>query len=523
MTWRVARGGTRVSGPAREAPADDALAAAAVSRTPSAERATRDAERHPRLDLGWLLLLLAGLGFVVLVGAQLWRPLMYDDVNFYLAGKQVAETGRPFGNQGWMGDRDDFSQREQWGLWHPPLYVYLLGLFARVGGATAAVMRLPGLLGGLAAGGLTGLLTYDLTRGPPAERRLAAGVAAVLVLLCPLSIQSALILDIDFSLLLPLTLLFLVLYVRLEATRRSLLLAPLLALLLWAKMTNPLPLLAAIVTWQVLHGRFLRAARDLVGLGLGGALLFGLTYMPAGRLLGFPLDMPFGVNLSQWQGSADVARRAYTSPGAFVEALQPTVLWLGPGLVGLGLLGIGVRSACLVREWRLRRVDLLIGLLVLLVVGYVNKYAGWLPKYEVSMAPLLAVLGAPLVARALTAVGAPRDARARPDVGTPHGAATAPAARQSVLPALAGSPGETPPAGPRSAPPARAGTPVEQASEPGMMRIHRPPTAVVLGLLAGLSVAAFVVDAGLVADSWALKRMWSIDPTAGAWFLALVA
>src|SRR5207302_380041 len=128
---------------------------------------------------------------------------------------------------------------------------------------------------------------------------------------------------------------------------------------------------------------------------------------------GFPLDMPFSVNLVQWQDSAEVARSAYTSPGAFVEGLQPSVLWLGPGLTTFGLAGVAVRVAQLARCWRFARADLLIGLLVVFVLGYVNKYAGWFPKYEVAMAPLLACLAAPLLAyawrtrpRLVAAVGA---------------------------------------------------------------------------------------------------------------------
>jgi hypothetical protein len=144
----------------------------------------------------------------------------------------------------------------------------------------------------------------------------------------------------------------------------------------------------------------LRAARDLLAIGAGGAAVFGLTYLAAARAIGFPADMPFGVNISQWQGSAEAARGAYASPSAFVAGLQASVLWLGPGLLGLGLLGIGVRAAALVREWRIRAIDLLIGLLILLVLGYVDKYAGWFPKYEVALVPILAVLGAPILARA---------------------------------------------------------------------------------------------------------------------------
>ena len=87
-------------------------------------------------------------------------------------------------------------------------------------------------------------------------------------------------------------------------------------------------------------------------------------------------------------------------PGAFVDGLQPTVLWLGPGLVALGLAGIGVRVAQLAQCWQIRKADLLIGVVAVFVLGYVNKSAGWFPKYQVALAPLLACLAAPLIARA---------------------------------------------------------------------------------------------------------------------------
>ena len=350
---------------------------------------------------GRALLAVAAIAYVLFVARQLDRPLMYDDANFALAARAVAETGLPFGNQGWMSERGDFSQREQWALWHPPLYVYLDGALARLAGWTPPVLRLPGVLGGLAAALLTYLLAKHLTRGPPAMRDVAGSVAASLVLVCPLAIQSALVIDIDFPLLLPLTLLFLLLYLRLESTKAAwLILVPLFALLLWAKMTNPIPLVLVVVIWQALRGNFKRAGLHFAGIGVAGAALFGVSWLLIGRWLGFPLDMPFGVNLVQWQDSADVARHAYTSPGAFLEGLQPSVLWLGPGLVALGLAGLGVRGAQLARCWRFLRADVLIGLLAVLVLGYVSKGAGWFPKYQVAMAPLLACLAAPLVAQA---------------------------------------------------------------------------------------------------------------------------
>jgi 4-amino-4-deoxy-L-arabinose transferase-like glycosyltransferase len=350
---------------------------------------------------GLLLAVSATLLYLVLVGWQLDRPLMYDDANFALAAKAVAETGLPFGNQGWMSERGDFSQREQWALWHPPLYVYLEGLFARIGGWSPPVLRLVGVLGGLASAALTFALAGDLTRGPPGQRQLAGGVAVALFVLSPLVVQSTLILDIDFAVLLPLTLLFVLLYLRVESSPRAWLwLGPLFALLLWAKMTNPLALIGVLCVWQLVRGQYLRALSHALGIGLGGVALFGISWLVVGGWLGFPLDMPFGVNLAQWRDSAEIARHAYSSPGAFVEGLQPSVLWLGPGLVTLGLTGSAVRGAQLARGWRVHGADLLIGVVAVFVLGYVNKNAGWFPKYQVALAPLLACLAAPLLAQA---------------------------------------------------------------------------------------------------------------------------
>ncbi len=197
------------------------------------------------------------------------------------------------------------------------------------------------------------------------------------------------------------SLLFLLAYVRLQATPRWAWLMPIVALLLWTKMTNPIALVVAAVAWQVAGGRLARAAQHGLVLGIGGVLLFGASWLGLASALGMPADMPFAVNLVQWRDSADVARRAFTGFGAFTEGLQPTVLWVGPWLVALGLLAAATRGAQLVTEWQPRPVDLVLGVAAIFVIGYVNKSAGWFPKYQVALVPLLAVAAAPLLASAL--------------------------------------------------------------------------------------------------------------------------
>jgi hypothetical protein len=292
-------------------------------------------------------------------------------------------------------------------------------------------------------------------------------------------------LDIDFALLLPLTLLFIWLYLRLEASgRRWLWLAPLFAVLLWAKMTNPLPLPIVLAIWQVLRGRPLRAVLHAAAIGIGGAALFAGSWVAIGRWLGFPLDMPFGVNLAQWQDSADVARRAYTSPGAFIEGLQPTVIWLGPGLVSLGLVAVALRGGQLARCWNVKRADLLIGVAAVLVLGYVNKSAGWFPKYQVALAPLLACLAATLLAYLWC--------------GRPLVVSTlVPRGRGSSIRDF-----------------------LSEKSQPTLEAFT--PRARVTAVVVVSTAAAAAITLVLIRDQWALDRSWSIAPVAGSWLLAVL-
>ena len=62
----------------------------------------------------------------------------------------------------------------------------------------------------------------------------------------------------------------------------------------------------------------------------------------------------------------------------------------------LGLTGVAVRIAQLAALLADAARRLLIGVMAVLVLGYVNKSAGWFPKYQVALAPLLACLAAPL-------------------------------------------------------------------------------------------------------------------------------
>ena len=230
-----------------------------------------------------------------LINGQIDKPYVYDDVNFIQGARAVADTGRPFGNQGYMLHL--WTEREQWALWHPPLYLYLLGLTVAIFGDGERAARGFSVFCMLIAAGFSFDLARRvvLLRGGSLERGLAAGVLAVAIyVLNPLTIQAAQVLDIDNTILMVLTVAFCWLAVRLPgawSVQIIIGLALLYAVGLWAKMTTPLALGVALVfTRAVPDGRVAGGApggcrggarldhlrRDLGGRQRAGRLAAGL-------------------------------------------------------------------------------------------------------------------------------------------------------------------------------------------------------------------------------------------------------
>src|SRR5215210_3526906 len=113
-----------------------------------------------RLRASWHLMAIVGLLalFASTAAQSAGRPFIFDEANFLFQARAIAETGVPHANMGYMGDRGQVTTREYYGLWHPPLYLYLLGLNVKLfGGAEAAVRAM-----GIAIMLLTALVVYGL-------------------------------------------------------------------------------------------------------------------------------------------------------------------------------------------------------------------------------------------------------------------------------------------------------------------------------------------------------------------------
>ncbi|MCC6178617.1 MAG: hypothetical protein IT305_25205 [Chloroflexi bacterium] len=341
--------------------------------------------------LGWLLV------------GQVGRPFVYDDVNFALGARAVAETGQPYGNQGYLLHL--YWLREQWALWHPPLYVYTLGLAVWLFGAAEEPMRGLGITCLLVAAALA----FDLARrtvlahgGTPTRAHLGGAIAVALYLLNPLAIQASMVLDIDNTLLLVLVTLTVWAAVRapgLWGSRTIGILTVLFALALWSKLTTPLALGAAFAFTRLFQRTGWRGMLQALVVVAMGSALFVVTWIGVSALTGMPIDYTLDVVRNEALESSQATRDRLVSLSAFANGAAPALLWIGPFSCLLFV------SAGLPALWRLLRgrgldaTDLLVVLGAAIYLAYIMKLAGGFPKYHVAMLPLWAAASGALVVR----------------------------------------------------------------------------------------------------------------------------
>ncbi|MDQ3699697.1 MAG: hypothetical protein M3442_02120, partial [Chloroflexota bacterium] len=383
---------------------------------------------------------IVALGIVAGAFAVAWRfvepqrgkPYVYDEAAFAFAGHAVAETGIPLSNVGHMQTETpgDFSQRFNWALWHPPLYVFTLGLAFRQWGESETVARSVGI----ACNAVAALLVFATatavlwreTRAAP----IFAAVGTAFYVTNPFVIQSALLLDIDGTVLVLSIALLTFVYILLLRSGQPLrrpstwLLLGLatfaFALSLWAKMTTSLALVGAATLYRLLATRPWRPWRLLVDapvIALGGAGLFLLTWAGASLALGMPFGLPFHILEAELRDATGSSGAWRENPRLLLEMVSYVALWVSPYVIGLFAWAGLSRAADLIGQpfvalWRrLRRVSgpgqrwgagaLDFVLLSGAVIGaaYLIKLAASFPKYHISMMPFCAIALAYLLAR----------------------------------------------------------------------------------------------------------------------------
>lgn len=241
--------------------------------------------------LGWLAVVL----FLIVFAMGASKPLLLDNMDFPAVAQATAQTGIPVYYRG-------EQHPHHVGLYHPPLYIYLLAAWLKALGAGAAQARLFGAVCALGQGACVLLLLRELF-GKLYAQNIAPWFWG-LFLLNAYTIQTAGITDIDSTIYGPLILLFLWTVVRLswrngewrdDRISRLEWLLPIVALTacLWAKLTTIWLALPFLFLLMIRRFGWFRAARLAIMLSVAGIGAFLASYWVYGRVTNLPVGYTF--------------------------------------------------------------------------------------------------------------------------------------------------------------------------------------------------------------------------------------
>jgi hypothetical protein len=313
--------------------------------------------------------------------------------------KAVYETGEPITPASEMHRlrfNEDLTVDESpvIGAWHPPLYIYSIGVsMAFLGTDSPHALRAVGAVGLL----LAALLLILIAREVTPRWRLVGGVSAILLLIHPYAIQASLFLDIDNSVYAPPALLLVWLAIRygkrdepLSGTQ-VLALGSAIALVTWTKMTTTVVLLGVLLIWWVLsRSRPLRSLLEFAMFTALGALLFCATYGAWCAIVDIPFSYTFDVTF------VGKSNRLFSEWWLVENAAHWHLRWIGAAVLLLALAYLFDLVRNLYRSRRLRSLDLpfLVGCAILVQYvalsptdgTYQGKYA--LPALVMLLLPI---------------------------------------------------------------------------------------------------------------------------------------
>lgn len=236
--------------------------------------------------------------FVVLVFSQADKKFVLDELDFPIVAKATSESLKPIYYRG-------EGNEEHLGLYHPPLYIYMLGAHIKAFGFSENTVRSFGLVCTL----ITALLTAILgSRVSLSRSWVFLPIFVALYLSNPYTIANTTLPDIDQSILPPLMVLYLI---YLFDNKRDRFLVTVFFILLWSKLTTPLALIPFSILYWYFQGKSISGAvlRGFRVFGIG-ALVFLLSYWVYCELTNLPFSYTFGFLLhsfSKGSGASEIA------------------------------------------------------------------------------------------------------------------------------------------------------------------------------------------------------------------------
>jgi hypothetical protein len=185
-----------------------------------------------------------------------------------------------------------------YGLWHPPLYLYSLAVFIGLLGNTIAAVRFFGLFMGLLTLGVVIFTVrhFAQERGwPESLARRAAFISGMIIAVNPFYVHGTLFIDIDNTILMFLVMLYLLLFIFVEKfpTGKNLFLLGLVTFFLfWTKLTTPPLLIISGAFYCILRRRW-KLLLKLCGVAVISAVVFLLSWIIYCRVFKIPVSFFF--------------------------------------------------------------------------------------------------------------------------------------------------------------------------------------------------------------------------------------
>jgi 4-amino-4-deoxy-L-arabinose transferase-like glycosyltransferase len=325
--------------------------------------------------------------YLAIALVQIGEPLVIDEMEFPRLAEGIADTGRPVY---YRGEESPAAK----GIYHPPLYAYTLGGWVAVFGFSEEVVRLFGVL--LMIG--TAWVGTRIVTALDVAGRWGQPLFLSLFLLHPYVIQSALLPDIDGTVLLFATVLLFYEVTRAcrsdegnrsSATRLGLALALAFAAKLTSVIVLPAVFLGLLVDKGVKRALTLTGSAVLIGL-----LVFLVIWWVVATLTGLAFSYPFEFTIqSGLKGGV-----AQTGIGELIQRLIParySTYWLGLLLPSLASMGTWI----VVAQWRGRpdrRLAVMFAVWSIGVFLFFSVITGppfGFPKYYIAALPTMAILG----------------------------------------------------------------------------------------------------------------------------------
>lgn len=307
------------------------------------------------------LLVALGVAAALVAGITTWRlvdsPLRYDETDFAAQAAGIIQHGVP---------KVVAHGEVRYGMWHPPLYLYSLGASLHAFGQSNRAARTAGVIW------FAALATLMWVHAGP--------TAVALALLSPLVAHGIFFLDIDNTSLGFAVVLFGIAFVassQSRSTGTTVVLAAILFLGLWSKLTTPFVALGAAMVFHALN-RDAVAVREVATAGLAATAGFFASYFLYCYVAGYPASFMFETT---YAGKSDaylqVANRSLTQS---LHAVWWNVVWFSPALALLFGLVTVERIWAYWKAARVQSIDYWV-LLAWCVLGAYAVWGGVMGKY----------------------------------------------------------------------------------------------------------------------------------------------